>query len=103
LLLNLGLGSRDGSGRVGVSEATSELAILVLGSYSRADAEAAAADLGAAGAPAVGIGDASAGGELLALAVTDILSTGIVGSESHDGDREGQSSSEGDANHVGGE
>ncbi len=78
---------RGGSyGSVGVNEATSELAILALSSYGRADTETTAADLSAAGASAVSIGDASASGELLAGAVTDILSTGIVGSKGHNGD-----------------
>lgn len=78
---------RDASyGSIGVSEATSEFAILELCSYGRADAEAAGADLGTAGAPAVGIRDTSAGRELLALAITDIFSTGVVGSEGHCGD-----------------
>jgi hypothetical protein len=58
----------------------------VLGSYGRTYAEVVGADLGATGASAVGIGDTSTGRELLALAVTDILSTGVVGSESHDRD-----------------
>jgi len=102
LLGNLGLGSSDVGGRVGIHEATPELAVLELGSDRRAYAEAAAADLGAAGAPAVGVGDAPAGGELLALPVTDIFGTGGVGSESHGGDGESQNSSEGNADHVGG-
>lgn len=100
LLRDLGLGSRFVGGSVGVNEATSELAVLGGCSDGRAYAEAAAADLGAAGASAVGIGDASASGELLALAVTDILGAGGVGSEGHGGDGEGKSNSEGDANHV---
>lgn len=73
-------------GSVGISEATSELSILGLCSYGGADAETTGAYLGAAGAPAVGIGDASAGRELLALGVTDILRTGGVGSEGHNRD-----------------
>jgi hypothetical protein len=74
-------------GSVGVSEATSELAILELRSHGRAYTQAAAANLSAAGASAVGIRHASTGCELLALAVTNILSTGVVGSENgHDGD-----------------
>lgn len=68
-----------------VNETTSELAILELCSNSGADTKATAANLCAAGAPAVGIRYASAGRELLALAVTDILSTGIIGSESNGG------------------
>ena len=57
-----------------------------LSSHGRADANAATANLSAASAPAVGAGDASAGGELLALSVADIPSTGIVGGEGHHGD-----------------
>jgi hypothetical protein len=69
-----------------VNKAASELAILALCSYSRANSETVAADLRAAGASAVSVGDAAASGELLALAVTDVLSTGSVGGKSHDGD-----------------
>lgn len=65
----------------------------MLCSYGRADAEAAGADLSAAGASAIGIGGASAGRELLSLAVTDILSTSVVGSEGHDGDGDWQAAS----------
>jgi hypothetical protein len=72
-------------GSVGVSEATSELAILGGSSFGRAYTETAGADLSAAGASAVGISDASAGGELLASAVANILGTGSIRSEGHDG------------------
>lgn len=78
---------RDCSYRsVGVNETTPELAVLELSSFGRADAKTTSADLGAAVASAVSIGDASAGGELLALAVADILGAGIVGGKGHDGD-----------------
>jgi hypothetical protein len=50
----------------------------VLCSYSRAYTEATTANLGAASASAMGIGDASTSCKLLAFAITDILSTSIV-------------------------
>lgn len=125
LLGDLGLGGGNGGRRVGVGEAAAELAVLELGALGGADAEAAAADLSAAGTTAVGIGDASTGGELLGLAVADIGSTGGVGGKGHDGDGDykwvsdchwrseqpkgrdkrgltSQSSSESDANHIDG-
>lgn len=86
LLGDLGLGGSNGLGGVGVGEAAAKLAVLELGALGGADAQAAGADLGTAGAAAVSVGDAAAGGELLALAVADILSTRGVGSESHDRD-----------------
>lgn len=54
---------------------------LELGAFSRADANAAGVDLGAARAATVRVGDAPASGELLGFAVTDVFGTGVVGSQ----------------------
>lgn len=90
LLLDLGLGSSDGSGGVGVGEAAAELAVLGRGGLSGADSEPGGGDLGAAGGPAVGVVDAAAGGELGAITGSDALGAGVVGGqgEGRDGDWE---------------
>lgn len=61
------------------------LAGLVGGSLGRADADSAGADLSAARRRAVSAVDAPAGDELGTVASTDILGTGVVGSESQSG------------------
>lgn len=86
LLLDLSLSSSDGSSRVGVNKAAALLAVLELCALGGADANTAGVDLGAARAAAVRVGDAAACGELLGLAVADILGTGVVGSQSEDRD-----------------
>lgn len=86
LLLDLSLSSSDGSSSVGVIEATALLPILELGPFGRADADAAGVDLGAACTAAVRVGDTPASGELLGLAVTDVLGTGVVGGQGKSGD-----------------
>lgn len=57
------------------------LPVLELGALSGADAHATGVDLGAACTATVRVGDAPAGGELLALAVTDVFGTGVVGGQ----------------------
>lgn len=61
------------------------LLTLELGALGGADAHAAGVDLGAARAAAVGVGHAAAGGELLALAVADVLGAGVVGGQGEGG------------------
>lgn len=86
LLFDLGLGGGDGGVGVGVGEAAARLAVLGRGGLGGADALAAGADLGAAGGAAVGVRDAAARGELLAVAVADVLGAGVVGGEGEGGD-----------------
>lgn len=88
LLLDLGLGSSDGSGGVGVGEAAAELAVLGGGGLGGADSEPGGGDLGAAGGAAVGVVDAATGGELGAITSSDALGAGVVGGqgEGRDGD-----------------
>jgi hypothetical protein len=57
------------------------LSVLELGALSGADANATGVDLGAACTATVGVGDAAASGKLLALAVSDIFGTGVVGGQ----------------------
>lgn len=71
LLRDLSLSGGDGRIRVGVDEATALLAVLELGTLSRADADSGGIDLGAAGRVAVGVSDTATGGELLVLAVAN--------------------------------
>ena len=86
LLLDLLLGRGDGLGRGGVLEAAALLAVLVAGGGGGADAHARGVDLGAAGAAAVGVGDAAARRELSGLAVADVLGSGVVGGQGKGGD-----------------
>lgn len=88
LLRDLSLSSGDGRIGVGVDKAAALLAVLELGTLSRADTNVGGVDLGAAGRVAVVISDAAAGRELRVLAVANVLGTGVVGSqgEGRDGD-----------------
>lgn len=86
LFLYLSLSRSDGGSRVRVIKTTALLAVLELSALGGADANSAGVDLGAACTATVRIGDTSAGGELLALAVPDVLCTGIVGSQGKSGD-----------------
>lgn len=86
LLLDLGLGSSDGSGGVRVGEAAAELAVLGGGGLGGADSEPGGGDLGAAGGTAVGVVDAATGGELRAVTGSDALRAGVVGGQGEGGD-----------------
>lgn len=77
LLLDLGLGGGNGRSGVGVDKAAARLAGLVGGGDGGADANIRVA--GTAGGLAVGIADAPAGDKLLAVALADVLGTGVVG------------------------
>lgn len=86
LLLDLRLGGSNSLGRVGVDETAARLAILGRGRLGTADTLSAGANLGTAGRAAVCVRDAAAGGELLGVAVADVLGTGVVGGEGEGGD-----------------
>lgn len=86
LLLDLGLGSRDGGVGVGVDKAAAELAVLGGGGLGGADPQPGGGDLGAARGLAVGVVDAAAGGELGAVAGANALSAGVVGGQGEGGD-----------------
>lgn len=86
LLGDLVLRGGDGGGGVGVGEAAALLPVLELGALGRADADGGGVDLGAAGGPAVVVGDAAARGELGVLAVADVLGAGVVGGQGEGGD-----------------
>lgn len=85
LLLYLGLGRSDGSSSVRVIKATALLAVLELRALGGADTHTAGVDLGAACTAAVCVRDTAASGELLGLAVSDVLCTSVVGSQGKGG------------------
>jgi len=84
LLLNLRLSGRDGGSGVGVGEATALLAVLERCSLGGADSLAGAI-VGAAGGTTVGVANAPARDELLAVAGSDVLGTGVVGGDGCEG------------------
>lgn len=69
-----------------------ETHVLELGTNARADTHGVTLGVGStAGAASLGavvVGDATSGGELLALAVANITSSGVVGSEGDGADRD---------------
>jgi hypothetical protein len=78
------LRSSNGLRRLGVDEPATLLAVLERGCLCRADTEALAV-VGAAFAAAVGVVHAPSGDELVSLAVSDILGTGVVGLDEGEG------------------
>lgn len=84
LLLDLGLGGRDGRGSFGVGEAAALLAVLERRGLGGAHTSALTV-VGAAGRAAVGVVDATASDELGRVTGTDVLGSGVVGG--HKGQR----------------